>query len=323
MHQIIRAATPALTALLLRLLFPSKRYSYAAYLSLALTVLGVILATKATSGEYEKFESLYGRKPSLSWWSSCTAPRSAVFLTILGAVLASLKSIATSQMQKLPLKASWRKGNRTNMFDGLGLNSLELVTLVSPLAFLQSLCLALATGECSKLVSFTGGSINDLAPCVSRADPDPEVHAFIGTIPCNYAVATMQTIFLLVLNLSLALALNIASFEANRRCGALGINLAANIKQVIIVALAAISAGGSLHHDYQRNYREPRQTLLGWIRGFGVMGTIVGSWWFAVEEGKRLQGPRQRQKQVRYHEHRFCHRYGRVMDKKSRTSGYV
>lgn len=150
-----------------------------------------------------------------------------VFLTLLGALLASLKSIVTSALQK-------PKNNNYGFEIGLGLGGLELIHYISPFAFLQSIIYAYGAGEFNHLHMID----------VRLAD-------------------------LLLLNCLIAFVLNIASFETNRVFGALGITIAGNVKQVMIIALGYVLG---------------QNGNFGWWRWVGVLITAWGTCWFVFEE---------------------------------------
>jgi hypothetical protein len=176
---------------------------------------------------------------------------SGVLLTLLGAVLASLKSVAADALQR---DQSPRRGAAS----GLGLSGLELIVYISPLALVQSLVYAWVAGEVNRL----------------------------GLLPSSSAKEetslNFDTPLLLLLSLSClaALALNIASFEANRRVGALGLGIAGSVKQVLVVVLDVFFGSGG------------GWTWVSWV---GVLGTVLGSCWFVVEEAreKKRDGPRE------------------------------
>ncbi len=109
-------------------------------------------------------------------------------LTLLGTVLASLKTIFTHVLQS-PRTASsptWRPQ----------LPSLTLLYLLSPLAFIECVLLAFFTGE-----------LRDVRQYVTHD----------MTTPKGIALAA---------NGCIALGLNIVSFTANRQVGALGMTVA-------------------------------------------------------------------------------------------------
>lgn len=236
LHQLLRAITPAVTALLLRLL-TQKHYTPAAYASLALVVFGVALATTPQSRSGGK--------------SSFPASASGVLLTLLGALLASLKSVAAAALQSD--KSAQREGAI-----GLGMSPMELIDYISPLTLLQSF-----------LYAWIAGEFNHLRLLLSIFSSP----GFTAEEEATFGFDTSLGLFLL-LNCLTALALNVASFEANRRVGALGITIAGNVKQVLIVVLdVTVGSGGPW-------------TCGRWV---GVLGTVGGSCWFVVEEGREKE----------------------------------
>jgi len=215
-----------MTALLLRLL-TRKRYTTSAYASLVLVVLGVVLSTTG--------QGTSNHQPSHP--TSMTG----VLLTLLGALLASLKSVAADILQ----------GDRSSNpggAGGLGLSALELIVYISPLAFLQSLLYAWMAGEVRQL---------GFVPSVVGAAEEEAKSLNFDTM----------VLLLLLLSCFVALALNLASLEANRRVGPLGMGIAGNVKQVLVVVVDVYVGSGG---DW------------GWVSWFGVLGTVLGSCWFVV-----------------------------------------
>lgn len=114
-HQVVRATTPVFT-IILNVLFLSKQYSAAIYVSLLPVVLGVALATL---GEYNY--STIG-----------------FVLTLLGTFLAALKTVVTNVVQVGRLK----------------LHPLDLLLRMSPLAFIQCVIYAFLSGEMTDVVEY-------------------------------------------------------------------------------------------------------------------------------------------------------------------------
>ncbi|KAL8775866.1 MAG: hypothetical protein Q9194_003563 [Teloschistes cf. exilis] len=90
---------------------------------------------------------------------------------------------------------------------GLHLSALELLYRMSPIACLQSLFVAYLTGEFARF--------------------EPRAFGTAGLL-------------LLLGNGAIAFGLNVASFEANKRAGALTMTIAANIKQVLTIILSVV-----------------------------------------------------------------------------------
>ena len=116
------------------------------------------------------------------------------FWTILGAFLASVKTVATNRLQTA----------------GLHLNALELLYRMSPLAFLQALIMAQVNGERRAFMEY-----------------------FLEAKDFGY-----KAVLILALNGAIAFGLNVISFMANKKVGALTMTVAGNIKQVMTVILA-------------------------------------------------------------------------------------
>ncbi|KAL0084063.1 triose-phosphate transporter family-domain-containing protein [Phycomyces blakesleeanus] len=114
-HQVVRAMTPVFT-IIISLMFLKKRYSKMIYISLLPVVLGVAFAT---FGDYDYTAMGF-------------------FLTVLGTVLAALKTIVTNRVQVGRLK----------------LHPLDLLLRMSPLAFVQTLTYAYITGELALVINF-------------------------------------------------------------------------------------------------------------------------------------------------------------------------
>ncbi|GAA5970405.1 hypothetical protein JCM3765_005686 [Sporobolomyces pararoseus] len=111
-HQVVRAMTPLFTMALSIALY-RKRYSRQTYLSLMPVIMGVGLAT---FGDY-----------SATAWGFC--------LTLIGAVLAALKTIITNRVQVGRLK----------------LHPLDLLVRMSPLAFMQCVFFGWWSGELERV----------------------------------------------------------------------------------------------------------------------------------------------------------------------------
>jgi uncharacterized membrane protein len=116
------------------------------------------------------------------------------FLTVLGAVLASVKTIVTNRVQVGRLK----------------LNPLDLLFRMSPLAFIQCIFYAHATGELDQVKEFAADNM------------------------------TINLASGLLLNGIIAFALNIVSFTANKKTSALTMTVAGNVKQVLSIVLSVI-----------------------------------------------------------------------------------
>ncbi|KAI8079398.1 triose-phosphate transporter family-domain-containing protein [Thamnidium elegans] len=107
-HQVVRAMTPVFTVIL-NVLFLKKAYSGKVYTSLIPVIAGVGFATL---GDYNYTAIGF-------------------FLTVLGTLLAAIKTVVTNRVQVGRLK----------------LHPLDLLLRMSPLAFIQTLLYSYATGE--------------------------------------------------------------------------------------------------------------------------------------------------------------------------------
>jgi len=110
---------------------------------------------------------------------------------------------------------------------------------MSPLAFIQTLLYAYLTGELDSLKTYTAdGSL------------------------------TQRDVIALLVNGLIAFALNIISFTANKKTGALTMTVAANVKQILTIILA-ISFWG---------------LKVTWMNALGITLTLVGGAWYAKVE---------------------------------------
>jgi hypothetical protein len=171
-HQIMRSTTP-LFAILIYKLFYSRTYSTSTYLSLIPLVLGVGLATY---GDYY-FTTL------------------GFVLTLLGTILASVKTILTNRL----------------MTGNLRLPAMEVLLRMSPLAAVQSIFFAWATGELGEF-------------CES----------------IEYGEVSRFTVLALLGNGMIAFALNVSSFQTNKLAGALTITVCGNVKQCLTILLGIV-----------------------------------------------------------------------------------
>ncbi|CAO3606996.1 unnamed protein product [Cunninghamella echinulata] len=170
-HQVVRSMTPVFTVII-SIAFLQKSYSRMIYLSLCPVVLGVGFAT---IGEFDY--TVIG-----------------FLLTVLGTILAAVKTIVTNRVQVGRLK----------------LHPLDLLLRMSPLAFIQCVFYAYATGELERVREFSSTNMT--------------FHLATG----------------LLINGILAFALNIVSFTANKKTSALTMTVAGNVKQVLSIILAVI-----------------------------------------------------------------------------------
>ncbi|KAM6501115.1 Triose-phosphate Transporter family domain containing protein [Amanita muscaria] len=219
-HQVVRATTPLFTILLSRILLGSH-VSRDKMISLVPIVAGVAFATY---GDY--YFTLWG-----------------FLLTLLGTVLAALKTIITNVMQT-PSHSS-RHTSSVFLYRFLQprptlstLSPLEHLHLLSPLAFFQSLILAQMTGELKAMCH----------------------HMLYHLHPRQHLC--------LVFNGLLAFGLNVASFGANKRVGAVTMSVAANVKQVLTML------GAVLVFNLQIS---PANSI-------GILLTLCGGAWYTAVE---------------------------------------
>ncbi|KAJ2915736.1 hypothetical protein MD484_g4696, partial [Candolleomyces efflorescens] len=301
-HQCVRASAPLFTIALSAVLIPAYATSCAKLLSLIPVIVGVALATY---GDYYFTPSGF-------------------LLTLLGTLLAALKTIVTNLLQQkkpltrdqflyppLSVSGPFQFPKRTDLLRSftklptnrprpthtstasliythahtrflalrhfqipqLALTPLHLLSLLSPLAFIQTTALAYFTGELERVswhlhdvalaaASGTSGTSSGSATGVSGSTLSGGGHAawWGATLLPQFALGggfgyTQRGLteslaglagglgggmvsaprFFLLLNGVLAFGLNVVSFEANRRVGAVGMSVAANVKQVLAV----------------------------------------------------------------------------------------
>ncbi|THW28814.1 TPT-domain-containing protein [Aureobasidium pullulans] len=116
-------------------------------------------------------------------------------LTFLGVFLAALKTVATNKLLTGSLK----------------LPALELLLRMSPLAAVQSLLWATATGEVSHFLDFIAE----------------------GNLSTSLIIALLGNGFL-------AFLLNVTSFQTNKLAGALTLSVCGNVKQILTVILGIV-----------------------------------------------------------------------------------
>lgn len=171
-HQIMRSTCPIFTILIYRF-FYGRTYSQATYVSLIPVILGVGLATY---GDYY-FTGI------------------GFTLTLFGVVLSALKTVMSNRI----------------MTGSLALPALEILLRMSPLAALQSLLYAVATGEASAFLAWVAE----------------------GNLTPSYSSALLG-------NGLLAFLLNVSSFQTNKLAGALTMTVCANLKQCLTVLLGIL-----------------------------------------------------------------------------------
>ncbi|KAN0102246.1 TPT domain containing protein [Hyaloscypha variabilis] len=182
-HQIMRSTCPVFTVLIYRFRY-HRAYSNMTYLSLVPIVIGVGIATY---GDY------YFTLPGF-------------FLTLLGVILASVKTVATNRVMTGPLS----------------LSPLEFLFRMSPLAFTQSLIYAYLTGEISTFSLTTGP--------FSKFDLTTQTSMY-------------RSIAVFAINGFLAFLLNISSFSTNKNAGALTMTVCGNVKQCLTILLGIVVFG--------------------------------------------------------------------------------
>ncbi|KAI0718595.1 TPT-domain-containing protein [Cerioporus squamosus] len=223
-HQVVRAATPIFTTLISTSLFGTQ-FSNAKLLTLVPVMLGVILATY---GDYY-FTPL------------------GFLLTLFGTFLAALKTIYTNILQSSASASNQSTTSSTSFAQlfvptRLNLHPLDLLTRMSPLAFIQCVLYAYYSGELSR------------------------VHTAV--VHSGATMSGWWYLLLLIGNGCIAFGLNVVSFTANGKVGALNMTVAANIKQVLTILLAVAIFDLTI---------TPANAA-------GILVTILGGAWYAWVE---------------------------------------
>lgn len=169
-YQTMRMLCPIFTVIIFRAYY-GRTYSTMTYMSLLPLILG---AAMTTVGEMKFSDAGF-------------------VLTILGVVLAAVKTVVTNRF----------------MTGSLALPPVEFLMRMSPLAAMQALACALATGE---------------------------VSAFREALATSQ-MSSISTFFSLAGNGILAFLLNISSFNTNKLAGALTMTVCGNLKQCLTVLL--------------------------------------------------------------------------------------
>ncbi|KAG7095740.1 hypothetical protein E1B28_006450 [Marasmius oreades] len=166
-------------------------------------------------------------------------------LTLFGAILAALKTILTNVLQARPSSLSESKSplaakfNLSTSSPALPqLNPLAFLYLLSPLAFVQCILFAQLSGELSRVRHYAATEM------------------------------TSSKVLAVALNGCIAFGLNVVSFSANKKCGALSMTVAANVKQVLTILLAVMIFNLTI-------------TQMNMI---GIILTLVGGVWYAHVE---------------------------------------
>ncbi|KAJ3806270.1 TPT-domain-containing protein [Lentinula lateritia] len=223
-HQVIRSTTPIFTIIFSALLL-GKSSSRWRVITLIPVTVGVGLAT-------------YGDYYFTRW---------GLILTLLGTVLAALKTIFTNVLQS-PVPSLTDPTPKS-----LHLNSLALLSLLSPLAFVQCVVLAYLTGELDRVRLYSQQEM------------------------------TGTRLLALALNGCIAFGLNVVSFSANKKVGALGITVAANVKQVLTILCAVMM--------FHLNITT--------LNSLGILLTLLGGAWYArVEYMEKQEQQQQRNRTI-------------------------
>ncbi|EPQ51849.1 TPT-domain-containing protein [Gloeophyllum trabeum ATCC 11539] len=222
-HQVVRASTPIFT-IFLSYLFYGTLCSREKMISLIPVIVGVGFAT-------------YGDYYFTTW---------GLILTLFGTFLAALKTIFTNVLQSppiSPLSPSTPAASpppkftmRSFLPPRLHLHPLDLLTRMSPLAFIQCVLYAQLSGELDRVKEYSAREMTGMRAAT------------------------------LLVNGAIAFGLNIVSFTANKKAGPLSMTVAANVKQVLTIALAMF-----IFH------LPPSMT-----NTLGIVLTLLGGAWYAA-----------------------------------------
>ncbi|EJD01752.1 TPT-domain-containing protein [Fomitiporia mediterranea MF3/22] len=259
-HQVVRAATP-IFVMAISYLFLNTRFSARKLWTLLPVMAGVGFAT---FGDYY-----------FTTWG--------LLLTLLGTFLAALKTVFTNVLQS-PLPNSNDSSSSSNTSDGghssspssssnssythhrapsigqptrphplsrirLHLHPLDLLSRMSPLAFVQCVFVALLSGELERVRVASAREMG-----------------------WGRALALMT-------NGMLAFMLNVVSFTANKKVGALSMTVAANVKQVLTILFAVFLFDLTITP----------------VNALGIILTLVGGAWYASVEYQERQQKRRNQ----------------------------
>ncbi|KAF4631336.1 hypothetical protein G7Y89_g6793 [Cudoniella acicularis] len=202
----MRSTTPIFTILIYRIRF-NRSYSTKVYISLIPIVLGVGLATY---GDY--YFTVIG-----------------FILTLLGVVLAAVKTVVTNRIMTGPL----------------ALSPLEILFRMSPLAFIQALTYSHLTGELSSFCDCLTSSFFRESLIITTSST-----AVLSIIP-HLPLPSYQLTLALLGNGLLAFVLNISSFATNKNAGALTITVCGNVKQCLTILLGIVIFGVKGHEAWK------------------------------------------------------------------------
>ncbi|KAF7795208.1 hypothetical protein EIP86_006358 [Pleurotus ostreatoroseus] len=143
---------------------------------------------------------------------------------------------------------------------------------MSPLAFVQCVAYAHISGELDRLRRLSAGAHMHSPPHNGTSIDAPYERApYVGHMD-------FAKIFVLLINGCIAFGLNIVSFSANGKVGALSMTVAANVKQVLTILCAVFLFNLTV---------SPTNAT-------GIIVTLLGGAWYAYEEytAKALGGRR-------------------------------
>lgn len=190
-HQVVRATTPLFVISIYRVVY-DRTFPTATYLSLIPVIVGMSIAT-------------YG---------DLTYTHTGFLMTLLGVLLAAIKTIVTNRM----------------LTGRLALSPSEILFRMSPLACIQSLLIASLQGELDRpLEILKQGRL--MEPISSTSE------SLLSTRSAR------SLAFILLGNGALAFVLNVSSFRTNKLAGALTMTVCANVKQCLTIVFGIFLFG--------------------------------------------------------------------------------
>ncbi|KAH6910579.1 triose-phosphate transporter family-domain-containing protein [Coprinopsis sp. MPI-PUGE-AT-0042] len=268
-HQVVRGSTPLFTVFLSAMLF-RKRCSREKVFSLMPVIAGVALATY---GDYYYtpfgflitiFGTLLAALKTILTNFFLRAPTLPVSITNSDSSSSTSSNISpspssASRLDKVPaiFQHLGQSDPQTRLttarpwlsVPSLSLTPLQLLYIMSPLAFVQTTVMAHFTGELDAVNRHLSGATGAL-----------------------HGMPNSPKIWLL-LNGLLAFGLNVVSFNSNKRIGPLGMTVAANVKQVLTVLCAV----GIFN------------LTITFTNGLGIILTLFGGAWYAYVEVREKQ----------------------------------
>ncbi|KAJ3531189.1 hypothetical protein NMY22_g8262 [Coprinellus aureogranulatus] len=302
-HQVVRGSTPLFTIALSAVLF-NKRSSRAKLIALIPVIAGVGFATY---GDY--YCTLFGfcltllgtilasfktvithhllRPPTLSSSSSKHRLSAEPIEKEFSSRHRRVPSIFKYSARRVqPLSVATVASSAVQAFKNidlpkLSLSPMQLLYLMSPLAFIQTSLFAYFTGELA--------AVNQHLRAASMAAGASHSPSLFGW----NVVQVLESMGLgrlgigmpsgwLIMNGVMAFALNVVSFYANKKIGAVGMSVAANVKQVLTVLCAVVLFNLTITTT----------------NGVGILLTLLGGAWYARLELKEKAEEKERNSKI-------------------------